>query len=224
MLARGLLQLHESSVLRRVGARLVVMSLLVPPAAVVSWCMVSGPEASVALLKMGGDGGAAHDPPSEGGWGNARRICLHCRAGMVCMYGGEQEMDLQLPHAKPSSTCSLCHNPQAHNSQNNWPSISLCPLHKPLQQTNSSSQLSNPSIAWLLQVRHRLPLLAPSPHLPVAMASVPGYTLLAAGPAIAALNESAAVGRLDSGPRLVLLDAAQTLAASCHQQVGQAQT
>ena len=70
-----------------------------------------------------------------------------------------------------------------------------------------------------MQVRHRLQLLAPSPQLPAGMAGVPGYTLLAAGSAVAALNESAAMGPLSSGPRMVLLDSGQALAALCHQQV-----
>ena len=70
-----------------------------------------------------------------------------------------------------------------------------------------------------MQVRHRLQLLSPSPQLPAGMASVPGYTLLAAGSAVAALNESAAMGPLSSGPRMVLLDSGQALAALCHQQV-----
>ena len=53
----------------------------------------------------------------------------------------------------------------------------------------------------------------------VAMSAVAGYTLLAAGPALAALNESAGSGPLSSPPRVVLLDDVANLAAACNQQV-----
>ena len=51
------------------------------------------------------------------------------------------------------------------------------------------------------------------------MSAVAGYTLLAAGSALAALNESAGSGPLSSPPRMVLLDDVGTLAAACNQQV-----
>ena len=51
-----------------------------------------------------------------------------------------------------------------------------------------------------------------------AISAVAGYTLLAAGSALAALNESAAMGHLSSAPRMVLLDDLGSLAAGCNQQ------
>ena len=70
-----------------------------------------------------------------------------------------------------------------------------------------------------MQVRHRVQLMAGAEQLDTGMAALPGYTLLAAGPAIAALNESSAFGNLGSPPRMVLLDGVSALAAACNQQV-----